>query len=198
MRVQRTMCSGHRPLGSPRPMADPDARHRPSPERSSRRLPGPLAAPPRRALSGPRARPARQMCGPDVAPARQQRGGLEASEARGGPRRPRGAAQEAGSCPGRVRARGCRRSGRASDSLNFTRRCGGKQETPRQQLGRTSHRLRAFSLSSLPALALSRSCQSCLLDQPLRGLWQTFSCPSPPSVPCSQYLLQSKCTRFIK
>lgn len=44
-------------------------------ERSGRRLPGPLAAPPRRVLSGPRAWPARQMCGPDVAPARQQRGG---------------------------------------------------------------------------------------------------------------------------
>lgn len=189
MRVHKTMCSGHRPLSSPRPMADPTARHRPSPERSGRRLPGPLAEPLRCALSGPRALPAGQMCGPDVAPARQRERSLEAGEARGGPRRPRGAAQEAGSCSSRERARGCRRSGRASDSLNFTRRCGGKQETPRQQLGRTSHRRRAFSVSSLPALALSRSCQSCPLDQPLRGLWQTFSCPLPPSgVPCSKYL----------
>lgn len=140
MRVHRTMCSGHRPLSSPRPMAAPAARHRPSPERSGRRLPGPLAAPPPRVPAGRRARPAGQMCGPDVAPGGRRGGGLEAGEARGGPRRPRGAAQEAGSCsrPGRVRARGCRRSGRASDSLNFTRRCGGKQETPRQQLGRTS------------------------------------------------------------
>lgn len=192
MRVHRTMCSGHRPLSSPRPMADPAARHRPSPERSGRRLPRPLAAPPRRALSGPRAGPAGQMCGPDVAPARQRGGGLEAGEARGGPRRPRGAAQEAGSCPGRVRAWGCLRSVRASDSLNFTRALRGKQETPRQQLGRTSRRRRAFSLSSLPALALSRSCQSCPLDQPLRGLWQTFSCPSPLSgVPRSKYLVRS-------
>lgn len=156
MRVHRKMCSGHRPLSSPRPMADPAARHRPSPVRSGRRLPGPLAAPPRRVLSGPRALPTGQMCGPDVVPAPPREGGLEAGEARGGPRRPRGAAQEAGSGPGRVRARGCRRSGRASDSLNFTRHCGGKQETPRQQLGRTSHRRRAFSLSSLPALALSQ------------------------------------------
>lgn len=148
IRVHRTMCSGHRPLSSPRPMADPAARHRPSPERSGRRLPGPLAAPPRRALSGPRAGPLAQMCGPDVAPARQPGGGLEAGEARGGPRRPREAAQEAGSCPERVHARGCRRSVRASDSLNFNSALRGKQETPRQQLGRTSLRPRAFSLSS--------------------------------------------------
>lgn len=208
MRVHRTICSGHRPPSSPRPMADPADRHRPSPERSGRRLRGPPAAPPRRVLSGPRARPAGQMCGPDVAPARQRGGALEAGEARGGPRRPRGAAQEAGSrsrsgsCsrPGRVRARGCRRSRRASDSLNFTRRCGGEQETPRQQLGRTSRRPRAFSLSSLPALALSPSCQSRPLGQPLLGPWQTFSCPSPPAgvLPPSIYCGVTKCTRFTK
>ncbi|KAK2090218.1 hypothetical protein P7K49_031474, partial [Saguinus oedipus] len=39
--------------------------------------------------------------------------GLEAGEARGGPRRPRKAAQEAGSRPERVHARGCRPSVRA-------------------------------------------------------------------------------------
>lgn len=76
MRVHKTMCSGHRPLSSPRPMADPTARHRPSPERGGRRLPGPLAEPLRCAFSGPRALPAGQMCGPDGAPARQREGSL--------------------------------------------------------------------------------------------------------------------------
>lgn len=32
MRVHRTMCNGHRPRSSPRPMVAPVARHRPAPE----------------------------------------------------------------------------------------------------------------------------------------------------------------------
>lgn len=52
---------------------------------------------------------------------------------------------------------GCRRSVRASDSLiNFTRAPGGKQETPRQQLGRTSRRPRAFQLRSSPPASSPR------------------------------------------
>lgn len=202
MRVHRTMCSGHRPLSSPRPMADPADRHRPSPERSCRRLPGPLAAPPRRVLSGPRARPAGQMCRPDVALARLEEGAWRPArrgEAPGG----RGELRRRPAPVPGVCARGVSSvPARECDSLNFfTRRCGGKQETPRQQLGRTSHRPRAFSLSSLPALALSRSCQSCPQDQPLPELWQTFSCPSPPSgvlAPSIFYSGVTKCTRFTK
>lgn len=179
MRVHRTMCSGHRPLSSPRPMAAPAARHRPSPERSGRRLPEPRlrlrAAPSRDPAPAGRA-DARARCGA----ARQPGGGPGGRRARGGPRRPRGAAQEAGSCPWRARARGCLRSVRASDSLNFTRAPRGKQETPRQQLGRTSRRPRAFSLHSASSPPLSPDCQSCPRDRPLRGLWQTFSCPRRP------------------
>lgn len=180
MRVHRTMCSGHRPRSSPRPMAAPAARHRPSPERSGRRLPEPRlrprAAPSRDPAPAGRA-DARARCGA----ARQPGGGLEAGGARGGPRRPRGAAQEAGSCPRRVRARGCRRSVRASDSLNFARAPRGKQETPRQQLGRTSRRPRAFSLRS----AFSPRSPSCLpitslRPAPPRAL-ANFQLPPPPS-----------------
>lgn len=181
MRVHRTMCSGHRPRSSPRPMAAPVARHRPAPGAPRTEPRGPRAAPLLVALSGCLRRPERagQRCGPDVA------GDPGSSEAR---RRPPAAEESCaggwGSVPqASVCARGgCRRSVRASDSLiNFTRAPGGKQETPRQQLGRTSRRPRAFQLRSSPPASSPR-----LPPAANQGRWigpcgtlRTLSCPLP-------------------
>lgn len=45
MRVHRTMCSGHRPRSSPRPMVAPVARHRPAPGAPRTEPQGPRVAP---------------------------------------------------------------------------------------------------------------------------------------------------------
>lgn len=65
------------------------------------------------------------MRGPDVRRRPARRGCRPASAGR--PPAAEGNSREAGPCPAGARA-GCRRSGRASDSLNFTRRCGGNRK----------------------------------------------------------------------
>lgn len=155
MRVHRTMCSGHRPRSSPRPMVAPVARHRPAPGAPRTEPRGPRAAPLLLVFSGCLGRPERagQRCGPDVA---GDPGSLEAR--RRPPAAEESCAEGWGSVPqASVCARGgCRRSVRASDSLiNFTRASGGKQETPRQQLGRTSRRRRPRAFQLQPSLASS-------------------------------------------
>jgi hypothetical protein len=190
MRVHRTMCSGHRPRSSPRPMAAPAARHRPA---RAQRAESPTglrlrAAPSRDPAPRAPGRGAGQMWRPLA-------GEEEAPGGRGELRRRLAAAE-------RVRARGCRRAGRASDSLNSTPRWG-EQETPRQQLGRTSCRTaRAFSLmGSKPSP--SPSCQSRPLDRPLPGLCK-LALLSPPSHATQEVLAPStysgvtKCTHFAK
>lgn len=63
MRVHRTMCSGHRPRSSPRPMAAPAARHRPEPRLRLRAAPSRDPAPAGRADARARCGAARQPGG---------------------------------------------------------------------------------------------------------------------------------------
>lgn len=172
MRVHRTKCSGHRPLSSPRPMADPAARHRPSPERSGRRLPGALGC-----ASTPRPMGTPRLEGRADVPSRcgagWPRGG--GPTVGGGPRRPRGAAQEAGSWPERVRARGvvcpCARVTH-STSLGSV----GETGNSSQQLGRTSSRPEpSLALSFQPLLA--RACQSTASGSAPGRTWAHFQPP---------------------
>lgn len=119
MRVHRTMCSGHRPPSSPRPMAAPAAPHRPARARTPR-----LRAAP---------------CGPA-----RSSGAARCGAAEGGGGRGAGGPAAEGSCAGgrpgrRVRARSVVGPG-ARVTHDFARAPRGKQETPRQQLGRTSRR----------------------------------------------------------
>ena len=119
MRVHRTMCSGHRPPSSPRPMAAPAAPHRPARARTPR-----LRAAP---------------CGPA-----RGSGAARCGAAEGGGGRGAGGPAAEGSCAGgrpgrRVRARSVVGPG-ARVTHDFARAPRGKQETPRQQLGRTSRR----------------------------------------------------------
>lgn len=139
MRVHRTTCSGHRPPSSPRPMAAPAAPHRPARARTPRL----------RALRTRAGRPAAVR--PDVAP--RAAGRVAAGEARGAPV---AEGSGAGGRPGRrVRARSVVGPG-VRVTHDFARAPRGKQETPRQQLGRTSRRPEpAPQLGSRPSPSLA-------------------------------------------
>lgn len=138
-----------------------------------RRLPRPRRAS-RRARSGPRAGGRA-----DVRASGDAR--RPASGGPGGRRRPPAAE---GGCaggrlrPGRARAE-CRRPGRASESLDFTR-CwrgtGNSSPTAGQDRPPPESSLPLFGFQSSP----SRSCQSRPLDQPFGALWRALGCPSPP------------------